>query len=121
MVVDLNDNPHGARVKGPNWALISPSPERITVCHGWTPEEVWAGTPDFPNSLDAAWVLPIPKSAKQLKGGLAIWSREGEWVANYAGALVFGDMAAQTTNPAFSVCCSWLAYETLDDLTRPMD
>lgn len=110
IIVDLNNNQHGIKVKGPNWVLMK---DRTTaVSYGFTENDAWRGTPNWPESLIDAWALPVPEGAEKLGSGLAIWqsSRKGFCIANYAGPMVFGPMAGWAETPALAICLSWWAY-----------
>lgn len=59
--IDLNDNPHGLRVKGPNWRVVGPEGQGASdyLGAGWTPEDAWNKSmfPRYATNANAAQYL----------------------------------------------------------------
>lgn len=54
-VVDLNDNPHGLKVRGPQWKVIAP--DGSVVGHEWIAADAWVTAREHANTSPT---LPQP-------------------------------------------------------------
>jgi hypothetical protein len=99
--VDLNDNVHGSRVRGPNWTLISPNGERTGW--GWNELQAWEHT-------------ELPAYSTNLSAAITLVEDDGDFVLDRSAidewhVCVHQVYFAIAPTPALAICRAWIAWK----------